>query len=72
MKTKFKLERTDVVGFKDDGFINIIGTRPKHSPYVSIIIGDPIDAEPRFIKDNELELLAVNILKALKSKHLKP
>ena len=61
MKTKFEL---DVCC--GEGEIEIIGTRPKYIPYVSITI----NGNRGFIKDKNLEKFAVNILKALKSRKL--
>jgi hypothetical protein len=47
--------------------IKIIGEAPKDRPYVSI----SAEHHDLFIPDKDLERFAVNILKALKSKHLK-
>lgn len=70
MKRKFELETYSSAAtiFVRGGSIEIIGTRPKESPYV--VIDTPIP-HPVFIKDKDLERFAVNILKALKSKKLK-
>lgn len=69
-KTQFDLEvSSSESGIKDSGFdIKIIGTAPKCKPYVSINLGVN---QCYFIKDNDLERFAINILKALKSKKLK-
>lgn len=72
MKTKFILDahRADLSG----STIEIIGKAPLHRPYVRIEIADKgsdVATMCMFIEDKELELLAVNILKALKSKRLK-
>lgn len=75
MKTKFKLEfpasSVRVHGHK--GIAEIIGESPNHIPYVSIAVegNDAGKGCSAFIKDRDLELFAVNILKALKSKRLK-
>lgn len=51
------------------GIVKIIGQSPKHLPYVAIL---PSDVNySMFIQDKDLERFAVNILKSLKSKHLK-
>lgn len=79
-KTKFEL---DVPVYFKSAQASIIGTKPKHTPYVSITItrwGNKKDhgTYPDWIdtaihlKDEDLERFAVNILKALKSKRLKP
>lgn len=70
MKTKFDLEvSSSESGFKESGFqIQIIGKAPEHKPYVSICFGRE---QTYFLKDKDIERLAVNILKALKSKKLK-
>ncbi len=67
MKTEFEL-----IAYHDyllGGTIKIIGEEPKYIPYVSISLPD--NKGNLFIKDKDLERFAVNILKALKSKHLK-
>jgi hypothetical protein len=70
LKTMFTLEQMEGMGLFDSEYtIRIIGERPKYKPYV-VIGGSP--GKDLFIKDADLEKLAVNILKALKSKHLKP
>ncbi len=70
MKTEFQLlwaSGHHVPGVK----AKIIGDRAKdEKPYVSI---NPYqNSNPVFIADKDLERFAVNILKALKSKKLKP
>lgn len=69
MKTEFNLEFSDPMQSKmqvsSTEKIMIIGQAPKDIPYVMIDVGTSY-----FIQDNDLELFAVNILKALKSKHL--
>lgn len=70
MKTKFKL---DVLSSPINAVALIIGTAPKDKVYVKIEnITDRINKESfdACIKDKDLELFAVNILKALKSKKL--
>ena len=64
-KTIFYLENIKGV---EVASLEIIGERPRNKPYLSI----GKCSEQVFIKDSELELFAVNILKALKSKKLKP
>lgn len=63
MKTKFDLE---FIGLKATGTAEIIGKSPDHLPYMVVTVNG-IDA---FVKDKDLELMAVNILKALDSKKL--
>lgn len=69
MKTEFPIQTHDLAN-RGGSKITIIGKRPESKPYMSIKIGqlDPFG----YIKGRELEQLAVNILRALKSKHLKP
>lgn len=50
------------------GILKIIGKAPKCKPYVKITIND----KGLYIEDKDLEKVAINILKALKSKKLKP
>lgn len=70
MKTEFELEvSSSPSGIRKSGFtMKIIGQQPKHKPYVSIYFGVN---QCYVIPDKDLEKFAVNILKALKSKHLK-
>lgn len=76
MKTEFELEfpasSVRVHGHK--GVASIIGESPNHKPYVSIAVdGNELGKGcSAFIKDKDLERFAVNILKSLKSKRLKP
>lgn len=65
MKRKFRLEHSEKR--MSSYFIEIIGQSPKDKPYVSI----QDDVQQFFIPDEDLERFAVNVLKALKSKHLK-
>lgn len=67
MKTEFRLEHANKK--LSAVYIKIVGTRPDYKPYVSIWNDD---LAPLFIADEDLEILAVNILKAIKSKKLKP
>lgn len=67
-KFKTKFDMVDASGTKITGQADIIGKDPLYKPYVSISTTE----KPAFIKDKDLERFAVNILKALKSKHLKP
>lgn len=68
MKTEFYLDahKADYTG----STLKIIGKEPNHKPYVSINL--PHDLGSLFIMDKDLEMMAVNILKAIKSKRLKP
>lgn len=66
MKTEFNLECLD--GSKTHGVVKIIGERPRCKPYATIIINKK---NMLFVKDSDIERLAVNILKSLKSKKLK-
>ena len=70
MKTIFELENlaTNESG-EVTGKMQIIGVNPRCSPYVVILTSG---AAWLYIKDKDLELFAVNVLKALKSKKLKP
>jgi len=71
MKTVFELDSHKAALSKSR--IKIIGKKPQHSPHVSIVLGhsaDPYALESLFIKDKDLERFAVNVLKALNSKHL--
>lgn len=72
-KTKrwFRLEEVDIPTCKDGGTIHIIGQAPKDRPYVTIRITG-IEDRTICIYDKDLERFALNILKALKSKKLKP
>lgn len=67
MKTEFELEHA--TRSPSSWRIKIVGTKPKSLPYVSIWNLDNV--APLFIQDKDLERFAINILKALKSKHLK-
>jgi hypothetical protein len=70
MKTVFKIETPVGDGqMMDNGYISIVGTSPNFIPYVSISPAGG-DESGYFIKDKDLERFAVNILKALNSKHL--
>ena len=67
-KTKFELENLGSITGK--GKICIIGNEPENKPYVKIEVD--IYGVPDFcIKDKDLEKFAVNILRAINSKHLK-
>lgn len=53
--------------------INIIGQRPKDRPYISVSVFDNNNQiSQSWMIDENLERFAVNILKALQSKKLKP
>jgi hypothetical protein len=71
MKTEFDLEP---IGTPDIQLASavIVGQKPENNPYVNI---DIVDADGKRIvvgvKDKDLELFAVNILKALGSDKLK-
>lgn len=67
MKTEFKLEHSNTS--PSSWTARIIGQKPKYRPYVSFTNDD---LAPLFIADKDLERFAVNILRALKSKKLKP
>jgi len=67
MKKVFKLEHANKA--PSQVYISIVGEAPESKPYVTIINDD---LAPLFIPDKDLERFAVNILKALKSKRLKP
>jgi hypothetical protein len=67
IKIDFKLENNRCQLTESE--IRIVGQAPVNKPYVSISV--PNTPECLFIPDKHLELFAVNILKALKSKHLK-
>jgi len=74
MKTEFKLDShlADLSG----STISIIGKSVDSKPYVRIELPELHNLTSRntclFIEDKDLERFAVNILKALKSKRLKP
>jgi hypothetical protein len=72
-KTKFDLEFPNINVYKGhSGSVDIIGEAPEHKPYVSFTVKDNSKLESRFfIHDEDMELFAINILKALKSKHLR-
>ena len=65
MKTEFELDfhSANLIGSK----IFLIGKEPKDKPYVSISV---TTGGYLFVKDKDLEKLAVNILKAIRSKKL--
>ncbi len=67
MKTEFYINTHDAEN-RAGSKVFIVGQAPEHKPYLSFKIGqiDPFG----FIEGRELEQLAVNILRALKSKHL--
>ena len=65
MKKEFTLDSH--VAFSEQPKIRIIGTKPKFKPYVHV----QVDGKYAFVEDKDLERLAVNILKALKSNRLK-
>lgn len=74
MKTDFELE----LGNGDAGAghslqIKIIGTKPKHHPYVAVYGTTSKDTTKvtGWIADKDLEKFAVNILKSINSKKLK-
>lgn len=72
MKTTFRLEANGAYP-NIRGTVNIIGERPENIPYVSISFqqyGNEIASS--WVKESDLELFAVNILKALNSKRLSP
>ncbi len=71
MKTEFNLKVTHHErGEMDSGYkLKIIGQAPKHKPYLSINFGLH---QVYHLADKDLERFSVNILKALKSKKLKP
>lgn len=60
-------ELDDLGKISNKGSLNIIGTKPVYSPYVAI----DINGTTMCILDKNLVRFAVNILKAMKSKHLK-
>lgn len=68
MKTEFYIHTHDKAN-QGGSKITIIGKRPENKPYVTFKIGqlDPFG----YMEGRELERLAVNILRALKSKYLK-
>jgi hypothetical protein len=70
MKTEFELDTKGVGTYT--GKIKLIGLPPKYLPYVSVSMKSTNGVElSACIRDKDLERFAVNILKALKSKHLK-
>ena len=72
MKTVFELEEYAGVNGKliPSGVkLNIIGMEPIYKTYVSLNI--PGEEHSFFIPDKDLERFAVNILKFMKSKHLR-
>ncbi len=73
MKTEFDLEVGDGDKLFDHSIkASIIGKHPKDKPYLAIYGKTSIGATQvtGWIPDRQLERFAVNILKALKSKHL--
>lgn len=74
-KTEFELETIQQSGFvgskivPSGNTIKIIGAAPKNAVYVAIEINGNHN---HFIKKEDLEIFAVNILRALKSKKLNP
>jgi hypothetical protein len=64
-KNVFKLDNGMGV---NRGTLNIVGSEPKYKPYVVIY---PDNGASLFVKREEMEIMAVNILRALKSKKLK-
>lgn len=73
MKTEFNLSFGKGELHKS-GVIRIIGTEPEYTPYVAIYLTDPLQLQTQtacWIEDKDLEIFAVNILKAIKSKKLK-
>lgn len=72
MKIKFDLDYNSAYP-KLTGVINIIGKNPVNPPYLSISFHKKGNQVAHgWVKDKDLERLAVNILKALNSKKLKP
>ncbi len=70
MKRRFELEHNGSYP-KQRGIVNIIGSEPEDKPYLSICFmyeGNQIAHS--WVSDKDLERLAVNILKAIKSKKL--
>lgn len=69
MKTEFYIKTHDSAN-RGGSKLLIVGTKPESKPILSFKVGqlDPFG----YIDGKELEQLAVNILRALKSKHLKP
>lgn len=70
MKTEFELVNCQDVGTRN--FVRIIGKVPNDAPYLMIETeqnDDPTNC--LYVTEKDLERLAVNILKALKSKKLK-
>lgn len=65
MKTEFELDCPD--GMTKTAIAKIIGERPTCKPYLMVISDKQKSV---FVKDKDLERLAVNILKALKSRKL--
>lgn len=69
MKTEFVLEQMEGLETYDSLVkAKIIGQVPEDKPYVKFVFSGDDDL---YIKDKDLELFAINILKALKSKRLK-
>lgn len=71
LKTTFIIEKNSAYP-EQRGIVNIIGKEPDNDPYVCITYqhnGNEI--AHGWIADKDLELFAVNILKALNSPHLK-
>ncbi len=58
---------------KHRGVINIIGSAPKDKPYLSVSFYDESgEVAHSWVKDKDLKILAVNILKSLGHKSLTP
>jgi hypothetical protein len=67
MKTEFEVYELRNGKKETCGTLSIIGTQPDFKPYVSMKTTSNLS----FMRDQDLERFAVNILKALKSKRLK-
>jgi hypothetical protein len=71
MKTEFDLMIPRSDGDIKSGFtLNIIGQEPNNKPHLSVDFGSAGRSKVYVLADKDLERFAVNILKALKSKHL--
>jgi hypothetical protein len=71
-KTTFELAMNDAYP-SHRGIVNIIGQAPDEKPYLSFTVQERGNqASHMWMKDKDLELFAINILRALKSKHLNP
>lgn len=73
-KTKFKIDhfsRTSHISHPEKAELRIVGESLKgDNPYVSILLADK-QKSILLLPDKELERIAINILRALDSKHLK-